>query len=211
MAVEAMVFDVGRVLVDWRPERLYARLAPDAAAREAFFRAIDLPAWNLDFDRGRSMPEGVAADAAAMPEHADLIRAWWEMWPEMFGPEIPGSVALLRALKARGAPVYGLTNFNQDTWELAVARFPFLGDFDEVVVSGREKCVKPEPRIYEILEQRTGRAPQALFFADDSAPNVEAARARGWTAHLFQSAEGLARALVEVGLLPESAVREIAS
>ncbi|WP_333833312.1 HAD family hydrolase [Rubrimonas sp.] len=204
MAVRAMVFDIGRVLFDWRPERLYAELIPDAAERERFFTQLCPPEWNLAFDAGRDMPRGVEEDAAkaADPRDASLIRAWWTRWPDMVGPQFEGSVACFRALKARGVPVYGLTNFAAETYPIAEEMFPILREFDLCVVSGREGCVKPQPRIYEILEQRTGHAPRELFFADDSAPNVAAARARGWTAHLFEGAPGLARALGEVGLLP---------
>ncbi len=204
MAIEAMVFDIGRVLFDWRPERLYAELIPDEAERARFFSEICPPEWNLAFDAGRPMPQGVEEDAqkAACARDAALIRAWWARWPEMVGPEFAGSVACLRALKARGTPVYGLTNFSAETYPLAEEMFPVLREFDLCVVSGREGCVKPQPRIYEILEARTGRAPETLFFTDDSPANIAAAAARGWTTHLFEGPAGLARALARVGLLP---------
>jgi 2-haloacid dehalogenase len=201
MAPTAMVFDIGRVLIGWEPERLYERLIPDAEVRARFFREICPPEWNDAFDRGRPMPQGVAEDAARHPDHAPLILAWWERWREMIGPEIPGSVACLRALKRKGVPVYGLTNFAAETFVIAQEMFPFLTEFDAVVVSAHVRFNKPEPAIYAALEAAVPEAPGALFFADDKAENVAAAEARGWTGHVFTTPEGLQRALIGHGLL----------
>ena len=205
MAVQAAVFDIGEVLVQWRPERVYDRLIADEAERARFRAEICTDAWNAAFDRGAPMPEGVEAHAARHPAHADLIRAWWSCWPEMFAPAIDGSVALFRALKAAGVPVFGLTNFAAETFEIAQRMYPVLTEFDRVVVSAHVRRNKPEPEIYEALEREAaeaaGLAPDALFFTDDRAENVAAARARGWTAHLFRGPYGLSRALVETGLL----------
>jgi len=200
-APEAVVFDIGEVLLHWSPERVYARLIPDAEQRALFFRDICPPEWNAAFDRGAPMPQGVADHAARHPAHADLILAWWADWPQMIGPAIEGSVACLKALKARGVPVYGLTNFAAETFEIARARYPFLDDFDVCVVSAHVKRNKPEPEIYAELEARTGAAPRTLFFADDRPENVAAAEARGWHGHVFEHAEGLQAALIGHGLL----------
>jgi 2-haloacid dehalogenase len=197
----AVVFDVGNVLIPWDPERLYGRLIPDPAARARFLSDICPPEWNAAFDRGAPMPEGVEAHAARHPAHAGLIRAWWARWPEMLGPPVAGSVACLRALKARGVPVFGLTNFAAETWEIARAAHPFLDAFDLCVVSARERRIKPEPEIYAALEARAGLPPEALFFVDDRPENVAAAEARGWRGHLFEGPERLAAALAALGLL----------
>jgi 2-haloacid dehalogenase len=201
MTLSAMVFDVGNVLFRWAPETLYDRLIADPEDRRRFLTEICPPEWNLAFDRGESMPEGVERHAERHPAHAELIRAWWTRWPEMTGPAIEGSIACLRALKAKGTPVFGLTNFATDTYAIAETLYPVLTEFDAVVVSGREGVIKPDPGIYAILEARAGLPPEALFFADDSPANVAAARARGWTAHLFRGAHGLRQALIEAALL----------
>lgn len=200
-APTAVVFDIGEVLLHWSPERVYARLIPDPDARARFFRDICPPEWNAAFDRGTPMPQGVAEHAERHPEHADLILAWWADWPQMIGPAIDGTVACLRALKAKGTPVYGLTNFAAETFEIARETYPFLDDFDVCVVSAHVKRNKPEPEIYAELEARTGAAPHALFFADDRPENVAAAVARGWHGHVFEHAEGLQAALIGHGLL----------
>jgi 2-haloacid dehalogenase len=204
MGERAVVFDVGNVLFHWDPEKLYARLIPEAAERRRFLEEICTPAWNLGFDAGEPMPEGVEAHAARHPDHADLIRAWWTGWAEMTGPQIDGSVDCLRALRARGVPVFGLTNFAAETFAIARTLYPVLNEFDVCIVSAEVKCVKPEPGIYALLEERSGLAPDRLFFTDDSPANVAAAHKRGWTAHLFDGPAGLRAALIEAGFLPET-------
>jgi len=191
----AVIFDVGNVLVQWRPERVYERLVPDAAARAALFARVDFDAMNLRGDRDGRLADEVAALAARHPDDAPEIIAWHDCWAEMFSPPIAGSFALLAALKAGGVRVVALTNFAADTWERAGEIYPALRDFDDAVVSGRERAVKPEPRIYDILEARTGLLGADLFFTDDRADNIAAAAARGWRTHLFEGAEGLAAAL----------------
>lgn len=203
---EAVVFDIGDVLVRWDPMRVYRELIPDDAARAHFFAEIMPPEVNARFDRGEPMPEGVERHAERHPEHADLIRAWWTRWPDTIGPAIPGSVACLRALKAKGAPVYGLTNFAAETLAIARGMFPFLTAFDACVVSAEVGANKPEPEIYAALEAVAPHPPAALFFTDDKPYNVAAAETRGWTGHHFTGAEGLQAALIAAGLLTRAEI-----
>lgn len=196
----AVIFDVGNVLVHWRPEDVYARLIPDAAARAALFARVDFDAMNLRGDRDGRLADEVAALAARHPADADAIIAWHDNWAEMFSPPIPESFDLLARLQAAGVRTVALTNFAADTWEKAVGIYPALGTFDVAVVSGRIGTVKPEPRIYDILEARTGLSGADLFFTDDRDANIAAAAARGWRTHLFDGPAGLETALRAAGL-----------
>lgn len=197
----AVVFDIGNVLVEWRPERLYAQLLPDPAERARFFAESEVEAMNLEIDRGAPFRAHVHAHAEARPAHAAAIRAWHDRWTEMFRPAIEGSVGLLRLLRARGVPVHALSNFGADSFDLACTIYPVLEEFDVAVISGREGAIKPEPEIYEILEARAGLAGADLFFTDDRPENIAAARRRGWQVHLFRHPGALALELVERGLV----------
>ncbi|HEU0221919.1 MAG TPA: HAD-IA family hydrolase [Paracoccaceae bacterium] len=198
---QAVVFDIGNVLVEWHPERLYERLIPDAAARAAFFAETAIEEMNLAVDRGAPFRDHIYAHAAKHGSRGALVRAWHDCWPEMFSPAIPGSIELLRLLRRRGVKLLALTNFGAESFELACTIYPVLSEFDIAIVSGREGTVKPEPRIYEILEERTGLAGPELFFTDDKPENIAAARRRGWQGHVFRNPPALALELVERGLL----------
>lgn len=199
---EAVIFDIGNVLIEWHPIRFYDRVLGEAARRR-LFEEVDLHGTNLKVDAGADFHESIAALANAHPEHRDAILMWRDNWLEMCTPVIERSVRLLGALRARGIPVFALTNFGAATFEIARANYPFLNDFDRRYVSAHLKVMKPEPRIYEIVEEDSSLAPAALLFADDRPENVEAAAARGWRAHLFDGPEGWASRLVSEGLLTE--------
>lgn len=198
--IEAVIFDIGNVLFHWDPEAFYDRaIGPERRAR--LFAEVDLHGMNARVDLGESLTDLVEAMAAAHPGWADEVRMWRDRWAEMAAPVIPGSVALLFALKARGVPVFALTNFGVETFEVAVGIYPWLDDFDRRYVSGVLKVMKPDPEIYRIVEEDCGIAPGALLFADDRPDNVAAAAARGWQTHLFEGPEGWAARLVAEGLL----------
>jgi len=200
MTPEAVIFDIGNVLIEWQPERFYDRvIGPER--RRAMFEAVDLHAMNDQVDRGHHFTDTIYKAADDYPEWRDEIRMWHDNWIELATPEIPHSVRLLRALRSRGVQVFALTNFGIESFDYAVTQFPFLSEFDRAYVSGHMKVIKPDPRIYEMLEQDCGIAPGALIFADDRADNIDMARSRGWQTHHFQGPQGWADALVAAGLL----------
>ncbi len=202
MAIEAVVFDIGRVLVGWNPEAFYdARVGRET--RERFFAETGVAAMNDEIDRGEPFRETVMAHAERHPVWADEIVHWHDSWGQMIGPDLPHTGRLLLALKARGVSVFALSNIGVDTFAIAAARYPVLGQFDRAYVSGALRLIKPDPRIYAAVEEDSGVAPGALLFTDDRADNIGAAAARGWKTHLFEHPAGLASRLVAEGLLSE--------
>lgn len=199
---EAVVFDIGNVLIEWDPERFYDA-AIGAERRRALFAAVDLAGMNERVDLGAPFRETVLAAAEAAPDWAAEIRLWHDRWIEMATPAIDHSVRLLRALRRKGVPVFALSNFGIGTFEVAVANYPFLEEFDRSFISGHLGVMKPAPEIYAMLEADCGLPPGHLLFTDDRPENVEAARARGWRAHLFEGPEGWAARLVADGVLTE--------
>jgi 2-haloacid dehalogenase len=200
MKVEAVIFDIGNVLTRWQPEAFYDREIGEAR-RRALFAAVDLHHMNDLIDAGALFRETVYDWADRYPVWALEIRWWYDRWIELASPRIEGSIALQRALRARGVPVYCLTNFGRYSFDEALPKLDFLAEFDRHYVSGRMGVIKPDPRIYAMVEQDCGLAPQALLFADDKACNIAAAAARGWRTHQFESWQGWAARLVAEGLL----------
>lgn len=205
MPPEAVIFDIGNVLIEWNPERVYdARIG--AERRRQLFAEVPLHQFNDDIDRGANWTDTILAAAAAYPDWADEIRLWHDAWLEMASPRIDHSVRLMRSLRARGVPVHALTNFGIQTFDYACGHYDFLREFDVAFVSGHLAVIKPDPRIYQAVEQRLGLTGAALIFVDDRADNIAAAAARGWRTHLFTGPQGWADRLVSEGLLtPEQA------
>lgn len=200
MGIEAVIFDIGNVLIEWQPERHYDRVIGEARRRE-MFAAVDLHAMNDRVDRGENFHAMVVECAVANPAfHAEIMR-WHDDWLHMASPVIPHSVTLLRKLRHRGVAVFALSNFGIETFDLAKPEYPFLAEFDRSYISGHMGLTKPDPEIYARVEADCGLAAETLLFADDRADNIEAAAARGWQTHLFDGPAGWAERLVGEGLL----------
>jgi len=200
MTLPAVVFDIGGVLVDWNPRYLYRKLLPDEPAVERFLAEVCTTEWNAEQDLGRPWAEAVAQLCARFPDQAALITAYRERWGEMVAGAIDGTVAVLRELRDAGVPLYALTNFSADTFAQARARFDFLGWFQGIVVSGQERLVKPDPRIYRLLLERYRLAAETTVYLDDAPANVVAARALGMTGLRFTDPDQLRADLARLGL-----------
>lgn len=202
MQPEAVIFDIGNVLIEWQPERFYDSVIGEERRRE-MFDAVDLHGMNDRVDRGEHFTQTIYATAEDYPEWRDEIRMWHDRWIEMAAPAIDHSVRLLQALRAKGIPVFSLTNFGIQSFDYAATHYPFLLEFDRPYISGHMGVIKPDVKIYQMVEADCGVAPQALLFADDRPDNITAAAARGWQTHLFTGPQGWADRLVAAGLLTE--------
>jgi len=197
---QAVIFDIGNVLTCWQPEAFYDRvIGPDR--RQALFSAVDLHGMNDLVDAGALFRETIYDWADTYPDWAPEIRMWYDRWIELASPRIDGSIALLRALRSKGVPVFSLTNFGSYSYDEARRKLDFLSEFDREYVSGRMGVIKPDARIYAMVESDCGIAPDRLLFTDDKADNITAAARRGWRTHQFETWQGWARRLIAEGLL----------
>jgi 2-haloacid dehalogenase len=206
--VEAVVFDVGGVLLDWDPRHLYRKLFADQAEMEWFMAEICTPAWHAPHDRGVSTAASCAELASRHPQYSELIWAWSTRSEEMIGGVDAGSVEVLRAVRETGMPCYALTNMEAEMYPLRLKRFPFLGWFDGTVVSGREGVAKPEPAIFMRLLDRFGLKPRTTLMIDDTLENLEAASKLGIQTVLFSSSRQLRAELETAGVLPRCRTAE---
>ncbi len=198
----AVIFDIGNVLFHWHPRYLYERLIEDDRALEAFLRDVLTHDWHFQHDAGRPFAETSAELAALYPDHAELIAAWGPRFNESVGPAVDGMHGLVEELDARGVPLYAITNFSGEFFPPFRAEWPELfGRFRDIVVSGDEKLVKPDPALYRLALERFGLTPEEAVFVDDNPANVDAAAALGIDAVRFEDAAGFRQHLVRVGLL----------
>lgn len=200
MTIQAVIFDIGNVLIEWQPERYYDRVIGEDR-RRAMFAEVDLHGMNDRVDLGEGFRDVIYEVADQHPDWRDEIRQWHDNWIELAQPVIPHSLNLMNRLQAKGVPVFALTNFGIESFAYAQTQYAFLSDFDHAYVSGHMRVAKPDPEIYRMVEDHSGLAPGALLFTDDRADNIAAAEARGWNAHLFEGPEGWADCLVRHGVL----------
>ncbi len=198
---KAAVFDVGRVIVQWDLRALFAKLIDDSQELDWFLSHVVTEEWHFQHDAGRPLDEMVPERIAEFPKYEAHIRAYASRFNETVPGPIAGTEALIRALHANGIPLFGITNFGAEFWAEFRPDWPVFDLFQDIIVSGEEKLVKPDPAIYALAEQRFGLSGDALFFTDDNPANIDAATARGWHAHLFDGAEGLEAELKRLNLI----------
>ncbi len=197
--VQAVVFDIGGVLLEWDPRRVYRTLLPDPADLDRFLAEVCTPEWNATLDAGRPFDEACDELAARHPHSAELIHAW-KCQDEMIAGDIAGTAELVARLQGVGVPLYLLTNMPVEVFAARRRRYPILRRFDGAVVSGEEGVLKPSPEIFAILRTRFDLDPAATLVVDDLDVNVAGARAAGFLAHRFVDAPALAAELREHGL-----------
>ena len=197
----AVVWDIGNVIVRWDPRTLYDKIFADRAERDAFLEGVCTVAWNIEFDRGMPMAQGVAELTAQFPHYGQAIAAWKDRWPEMLSGTIPQSIAAIEALAARGVPQFGLSNMSLDICDVVLAMDPAFGHLKPIIFSGAVGLIKPDAAIFELALERFGRPAASLLFIDDNAANIETARGLGFHAHLFEDPDAVAPLLAAHGLL----------
>jgi 2-haloacid dehalogenase len=157
--------------------------------------------WHFQHDAGRPLAEMVVERCAEFPQHAHLIKAYQTRFNETIPGPVAGSLEIVRELAARGVPIFGITNFGHEFWEVFRPTQPIFDLFDDIVVSGTEKMVKPDAAIYQLALHRFGLKPGEGIFIDDRLENIDAAIANGFAGHHFIGAEGLRVQLIMLGLL----------
>lgn len=186
-----VIFDVGKVLFDWDLRHLFGKMIDDPAELEWFVTHVVTPEWHFQHDAGRS-PEGMVAERKIeFPEHADLLDAYLTRFNETIPGPVPGSLEIVQELHGNGVPLFAITNFGHEFWEGFRPTQPIFDLFDDIVVSGTEKVMKPEPEIYALALRRFGIAPGTGIFIDDNVDNVRGARENGFAAHHFTDAATL--------------------
>ena len=198
---EAVVFDVGRVLYQWRLAALIEKLTDDPAEQDHVLAKVITEEWHFQHDAGRPLAEMLPERIATFPEAERFLTAYAERFNETIPGPVPGSLEIVRALHERGIPLYAITNFGAEFWAAFRPTAPIFDLFRDIVVSGEEKLVKPDPAIFALAARRFGHEPAAMLFIDDNAANVAAARAGGWQGHHFRDAAILHADLAERGLL----------
>ena len=201
MQVEAVVFDVGRVLYQWQLAHLFEKIVSDPGRLAKLLDEVVTEEWHFEADAGRALADMVPERIALYPDFEAEIRAYAARFNETIPGPVPGSHALVERLDARGIPLFAITNFGAEFWAGFRPTAPIFDRFGQIVVSGEEKLAKPDPAIFALAQDRFGKPAEAMLFIDDNPANVEAAAACGWQVHHFTQASALEGDLASRGLI----------
>lgn len=198
--IDAVVFDVGGVLYHWHPRYLYEKLIPQPDRLEWFCANVVTPEWHFQHDAGRPAAETTAELIARFPGERALIEAYVPRWLETVPGPVDGMIELAGALADRGMPLYAITNFSHEFWPRFAVTAPIFTRFEDIIVSGEEFLVKPDPAIFELARRRFHVEPSRALFVDDRAENVAAAMAAGYRGHQFGGRNALDAELAALGV-----------
>ena len=196
----AVIFDVGRVLFRWDLRHLYAKLIDDPAEVERFCTTIITPEWHFQHDAGRPLADMVEERIAEFPHAEALIRAYQRRFNETIPGPVEGMPELVERLHGAGVPLYVITNFGDEFWSMFRPTQPIFDRFEDILVSGVEKMVKPDPAIYRLALDRFGLEAAHTLFIDDVPENIAGAASVGIDGHVFTGAAAATQWLRDRGL-----------
>ena len=143
--INTIIFDLGGVLIDWNPRYVYKDIFKNDSKMEWFFKNICTNKWNLMQDKGHSMKKATKEKILEFPEFEELIKIYYGRWEDMLKDEIVETVNILKKLvKSKNYKVLALTNWSHETFPIAIKKFDFLNLFEDIVVSGEIKMIKPD-------------------------------------------------------------------
>ena len=196
-----IIFDYGKVLVDYSLSYLYDSYFDDKEEMQWFFDHVVNADFHHRLDMGVPTAECVADLQSKFPQYAEQLAAYDTYYMRLLGDEMPGMRELLGDLRQHGLRLYGLTNWGIEKFSIVRRHYAIFQLLDGEVVSGVEHVVKPNPRIFQILLDRYGLSADQCLFTDDRADNVKGARAMGMQGVVFENAVQLRKAIERHGII----------
>lgn len=207
--IRNIVFDMGKVLVEYDAMRVCRHHIEDAADREAVCTAVFVsPEWML-LDMG-VIPEEQAMKqiCGRLPERLhEAAHLCMRDWHKYCMSAVEEMEPVVRELKRRGFGIYLCSNASLRLPQCYRDVIPAIDCFDGVLFSAEEKLLKPQKEIYERLFEKFDLKPEECFFIDDLQLNIDGAKACGMDGYCFadRDVEKLKKVLFA---FPERAVQE---
>lgn len=206
MIPEVVIFDLGKVLLDFDFGLAAARLAPRCGLSQVELQTlIDQSPLLFRFETGRIPVEGFFDEVRELSGFVGGFDEFCGFFADIFTP-IDSMIALHKALLDEGIPTFIFSNTNDLAIRHVRRNYPFFAGFSGYVFSYEHGVMKPDPKLYETLERVTGRAGGKLCYIDDRAENVATALQRGWQAVVHESTEKTTEFLRRAGLLNGASV-----
>jgi HAD superfamily hydrolase (TIGR01509 family) len=196
-----VVFDLGKVLVDFD----YAIAAQRIAARgtmtlRAIAEYINQSRLFVQYELGEVTTEQFCAEICRVSGFRGTSAEFGDCFADIF-VQVDPMVQLQAALRQRGLPAYIFSNTNELAAEYIRRTFPFYASFEGYILSYQHGAMKPDARLYEVVERESARRGAEILYLDDRPENVAAGAARGWQVILHESPEMSRAAVEKFGLL----------
>lgn len=196
--IRNLIFDFGKVLVDFDFIAFFRRIIPDEERLWAFAPVLYNDALPQALDREERPFDDIMQEVIERnPEYEHELRAFCRLYPDIVTGEVPGMRDLLTRLKAEGFRLYGLTNWCSKV-HITMRQYGIFQLLDGSIISSEEHLIKPEPAIYQRLFDKFGLKPEECLFTDDKAENIEGGKQLGMDGIVFSNAEQYERELQKI-------------
>jgi HAD superfamily hydrolase (TIGR01509 family) len=198
---EVVVFDLGKVLLDFDYQKAARKIAVHGAfSADAIRTAIDQSHLHIGFETGRITPEDFLAEAISLTGFKGEAAEFEKIFCEIFEP-IPPMIEFHAALRKRKFPTFIFSNTNTLQLNYIRRTYPFFSGFDDYILSYEHGAMKPQAKLYEVVEEKTSRRGAEILYIDDRAENVDAGAARGWQVILQETPKKTLSAVRALGLM----------
>ncbi len=196
-----VVFDLGKVLVDFDYSIAARRIASRSRKSLAEVQVlIEQSRFVIDYEIGRVTRQIFYERVREANGFSGTLEEFGGFFADIF-TEIPPMIELQARVRQRGIPTYIFSNTNDLAIEHVRRNFRFFTNFDGYIYSYEVGTMKPDPAIYEALENLAGRRGADIVYLDDRPENVAGGAARGWRAILHTTPEKTRTAMEKMGLL----------
>jgi glucose-1-phosphatase len=198
---EAVVFDLGKVLLEFDYSIAARKIAGGGRIQaEDLTRFINHNPLVVNYETGLVSSEQFYREVCTLTGYCGAMEEFATSFSDIFSPIEP-MIQLQASLRARGLRAYIFSNTNDLVVQFIRRTYPFFANFDDYILSYEHQVMKPNPKLYEVVEQRSGCRGGQILYLDDRPENVAAGASRGWKALLHESPEKSIAAVRSLGLL----------
>jgi len=170
------LFDLGGVFFDWDSKHFFKSIFSSSDELDYFLTQVCNDKWNVQQDGGRTIKEAEEEIIPKFPQYEKQIKMYYANHRKMIKGVFFDSIEILDKLKKNNYLCYVLSNWSAETFIGMTEDYPFLKQFDGLLISGQDNLIKPDPAIYKLAIQRFDLDPEKTVFIDDKLENIETAR-----------------------------------
>ena len=180
MKIEKVIFDLGKVLVKFDPKNPFKNILKSEEEINFFFKNICTWEWHINQDIVYDTQPATEEKIKEYPEFREAINAFYGRFQEMIVGVYDQNLNIALELKKKNIPIYILSNFPGDQFDIFASNYDFVKEFDDMIISGKVGMKKPDPEIYKLCISKFNCKPKNTLFVDDRPENTMAAEKLGF-------------------------------
>ncbi len=184
-----VIFDLGNVILNWDVNLILDSLGQPGSIRHLIQKELFMHNDWLDLDHGKKSESSVVSDICRRSSLTQIIVEQAILAAKKSLLHIPQTIELMHEFKTNKIEMYCLSNMSVETYDY-IKNQDFFNMFRGIVISGIEKCMKPDKKIYTLILDRYKLEAGKTIFIDDSLPNIEAANSLGIVGFHFKRSPG---------------------